>query len=69
MKSQPARSLPSPAPCALQICVSNGLPNSKVTVLKPNKVQVIIPGVDDKEQIGALGWGGPGGAGALACKE
>ncbi|KAL4436367.1 hypothetical protein ABPG77_009929 [Micractinium sp. CCAP 211/92] len=33
------------------ICVKNGLPNSKVSVLRPNKVQVVIPGVDDKEQI------------------
>ncbi|KAL4420516.1 hypothetical protein ABPG75_010172 [Micractinium tetrahymenae] len=33
------------------ICVSNGLPNSKVSVLRPDKVQVVIPGVDDKEQI------------------
>lgn len=48
----------------LQICHSNGAPNAVVTVLKPNKIQVIIPGVTSKEQICEPASGG-GGTGSL----
>ena len=41
------------SPC-LQICASHGQPNSQVTVLKPNKIQVIIPGVTSTTKISAL---------------
>ncbi len=51
MSKPPPIHVPPPSLC-MQICVKNGLPNSKVSVLRPNKVQVVIPGVDDKEQIG-----------------